>query len=244
MRIRILLVGLLVSLVAAGCDAADEVLGNDDENGENGSQSQVYTLAADDWIPHASEEGSTEVTSSSIRAAAPWTNEAGEFLSGSAWFHTARPYDAGADDNAGAPYTVNFEFRVNEPQPDRVTLWSDDLIYVMLFNHNSPDLTSHVTELRHHDYRAGQSLSAPADTLQMGRWYDVRIEAQPQQRTVQIFVDGTEVASYETLDRDVPHHEAVSQQVGQDVIWLGEPDPHQGTHGDVSWRNLEVTVGS
>lgn len=188
------------------------------------SSNKIFHFAADSWQPHSLTEGrcTSQQNQLCIDAMHP----------GGAWFTTRRPYEFAND------YTVRFDVKLNTSDNHFPILYSDGFIYVMI---------DWGTRLGH--YQPGRSYNLKdIVNLQQGRWYKIRIEAHPSQKTFDLYLDNRLISTATGIIPFKNYHTTSPQITDSGVIWLGDADSvaYRGgryNRGSLCWKNITVTQG-
>jgi len=141
---------------------------------------------------------------------------------GSAYAVRNRPYVLGPD------YSVGFEFRLNTSDNHGLVAYFDGFIYLNV---------DWGTELKYWNDRVPGVLGK----LEEGRWYRVKIEAQPSRKTFDVFLDGVKVGSAVGVE---PGKRTDNQPSPQDVsdgaIMIGDFESTDYKRGRGCWKNFSL----
>ncbi|HOT00155.1 MAG TPA: hypothetical protein PLY66_04035 [Acidobacteriota bacterium] len=142
---------------------------------------------------------------------------------GAAYIYQPRTYGYDRD------YAVSFDFQLQVPDGHWLTLFDDGFIHV------ATDWGATITH-----FQTGRPYKCvpPIMTLELNRWYHFRIEARPQQKAFDLFVDGKRVGGAVNLEPGV----AAAPNVPTGSIELGDSEPTAYNRGKGCWRNLSWTA--
>ncbi|WP_457575620.1 PGAP1-like alpha/beta domain-containing protein [Desulfomarina sp.] len=148
---------------------------------------------------------------------------------GGAWFTTYRPYKLVGD------YTVRFDIKLNTSDNHFPILYSDGFIYMMI---------DWGTMLAH--YQPGRPYNLKdVMNLEQGRWYKIRIEAHPSQKSFDLYLDNKLISKASGIIPMHDAHTAPPQITDGSVIWMGDADStaYRGgnyNRGSICWRGIAV----
>jgi hypothetical protein len=135
-----------------------------------------------------------------------------------------RPYGISQD------YSVSFDFKLDTASNHALTLYFDDFVYVVI---------DWGTELKHWQPGMTYNLSNTIGKLEPGKWYKIKIDAHPSQKTFDVTADGQKLGTAVNVE---PGKRIAGQPTLQDVaeegILIGDQEQTDYNHGAGCWKNF------
>ena len=171
------------------------------------------------WQPRATQQSVAKIADNAITLNA--TKPGGALMT------MPRPYELSSD------YAVEFEFKVHHDDNHWMTLYSDGYVQLVI---------DWGTEVKHYQPGRPYKVSLPLINLEVGRWHTFRLEAHPQQGTVNIFADGSRIGAATSLRAPLDRH---TPNARPDWLFVGEAEDittgRAEAWGAGSWRNFRIT---
>jgi len=140
-----------------------------------------------------------------------------------------RPYGLSQD------YTVSFDFKLDTNNNHWFILYFDEFAYVAM---------DWGTDLKHFQPGMPYSVSSLMGKLEPGKWYRIKIDARPSQKSFDVFVDGAKLGTATNVEpgKRVPGTPSL-QDVPEGGILIGDQETTDYNRGAGCWKNFSFPTG-